>query len=88
MDDKTNKLIREILLDKFGFEITEEEVWHVLDNHPLLLCHIIKEDHIEFEFKFREYQEEYGTNLIDATAKFSAKDTPIEPIFTGKWKLV
>lgn len=87
MDEETNKLLKEILLDKFAVDLTEDEVW-IIEKYPLLLCHIVKGNPLEFEWRFREDQEQYGTNLIDATAKFTSKDTPIEPVFTGKWKLV
>ncbi len=87
MDEETIKLVQEILWDKFALEIIEEEIW-LIEKPTLLLCHIVKGAAIEFEFKFRDTQVEYGKNITDATAKFSAKDTPIEPVFTGKWKLV
>lgn len=87
MYDETIVLIREILLDKFNLIITKEEVL-LIEKYPVMLCHFVQGKSIEFEFKFREYQEAYGTNHADATAKFTAKDEPITPIFTGKWKLV
>ena len=87
MDEETNKLLKEILLDKFALDLTEDEVW-IIEKYPLLLCHIVQGTPVEFEWKFRDDQTQHGTNLADATAKFSAKDTPITPIFTGKWKLI
>ena len=86
MDEETHRLLKEILLDKFSLDLSDSEAW-IIAKYPLLLCHIIKGETIEFEFLFRETQLQYGSNLVDAAAKFASKDVEMTPEFTGRWKL-
>ena len=88
MDEETTQMLKEILLAKYALDLTLAEVGRV-KYYPRLLAHIVQGlVTIEFEFKFRDTQEQYGTNLADATAKFAIKDTAITPEFTGVWKIV